>query len=35
MGHELDSDTTPIEAGLAFATRKSGGFIGSEALTGK
>ena len=32
MGHELDGDVTPIEAGLAFATRKSGGFIGAEAL---
>jgi len=33
MGHELDSDVTPIAAGLDFATRKSGGFIGAEALT--
>jgi len=32
MGHELDGDTSPIEAGLIFATRKSGGFIGFEAL---
>lgn len=32
MGHELDSDTTPVQAGLSFATRKSGGYIGSEAL---
>ncbi len=32
MGHELDSDTSPIEAGLAFATRKGGGFIGYEAM---
>lgn len=32
MGHELDSDVTPIGAGLDFATRKSGGFIGAEAL---
>lgn len=32
MGHELDSDTTPIDAGLGFATRKAGGFIGFEAL---
>jgi 4-methylaminobutanoate oxidase (formaldehyde-forming) len=32
MGHELDSDVTPIEAGLDFATRKSGGFIGAAAL---
>lgn len=32
MGHELDGDTTPIEAGLMFATRKSGGFLGFEAV---
>lgn len=32
MGHELDSDTSPIEAGQMFATRKSGGFIGFDAL---
>lgn len=32
MGHELDSDMTPITAGLDFAVRKSGGFIGAEAL---
>ncbi|MCV2874316.1 FAD-dependent oxidoreductase [Defluviimonas sp. WL0050] len=32
MGHELDSDVSPIEAGLDFATRKSGGFIGFDAL---
>ena len=32
MGHELDGDTTPIAAGLDFAVRKSGGFIGAEAL---
>ncbi|MGB1209222.1 MAG: glycine cleavage T C-terminal barrel domain-containing protein, partial [Paracoccaceae bacterium] len=32
MGHELDSDVTPIDAGLGFATRKSGGFIGADAL---
>ena len=32
MGHELDSDVTPITAGLDFATRKTGGFIGAEAL---
>ena len=25
MGHELDGDLTPIEAGLDFATRKTGG----------
>ncbi|PSL20049.1 GcvT family protein [Shimia abyssi] len=32
MGHELDSDVSPIEVGLDFATRKKGGFIGAEAL---
>ena len=32
MGHELDGDTTPLDAGLAFATRTSGGFIGFDAL---
>ncbi|TDK44490.1 GcvT family protein [Antarcticimicrobium luteum] len=32
MGHELDSDVTPIAAGLDFATRKKGGFIGAGAL---
>jgi glycine cleavage system aminomethyltransferase T len=32
MGHELDGDVTPIDTGLDFATRKSGGFIGAEAL---
>jgi 4-methylaminobutanoate oxidase (formaldehyde-forming) len=33
MGHELDSDVSPVETGLDFATRKSGGFIGAEALS--
>ncbi|MEJ6387877.1 GcvT family protein [Gymnodinialimonas ulvae] len=32
MGHELDSDVTPIAAGLDFAVHKSGGFIGATAL---
>ncbi len=32
MGHELDGDVTPIAAGLDFATRKSGGYVGAEAL---
>ena len=32
MGHELDGDTTPFAAGLDFALRKSGGYIGTEAL---
>ena len=32
-GHELDDDTTPLEAGLArFVKRKRGGFIGAEAV---
>ncbi len=35
MGHELDSDVTPIDAGLDFATRKSGGFVGADALSAK
>ncbi|MDE2911805.1 MAG: FAD-dependent oxidoreductase [Paracoccaceae bacterium] len=33
MGHELDGDISPIEAGLAFATRRSGGFVGFEAMS--
>ncbi len=32
MGHELDGDVSPIEAGLDFATRKKGGFTGFEAM---
>ena len=32
MGHELDGDVTPLRAGLGFALRKSGGFIGAEGL---
>lgn len=32
MGHELDSDVSPIKVGLDFATRKSGGFTGFEAM---
>lgn len=32
MGHELDSDTTPIAAGLDFALRKAGGYIGAKAI---
>ena len=35
MGHELDGDVTPVEAGLDFATRKIGGFIGAEALAAR
>ena len=32
MGHELDSDITPVECGLDFATRNKGGFTGADAL---
>lgn len=32
MGHEIDGDITPIQAGLGFAVRKDGGFIGAQAL---
>ncbi|MEM0947475.1 MAG: FAD-dependent oxidoreductase [Pseudomonadota bacterium] len=32
MGHELDSDITPVDTGLGFATRTSGGFIGADAV---
>ncbi|WP_138473224.1 FAD-dependent oxidoreductase [Poseidonocella sp. HB161398] len=32
MGHELDSDVTPIAAGLGFALRKAGGYIGADAV---
>ncbi len=32
MGHELDGDVTPIDVGLQRMTRKSGGFIGFNAL---
>ena len=32
MGHELDADTTPIDAGLQFTLRKSGGFIGFDSV---
>ena len=32
IGHELDGDVTPIDVGLDFATRRSGGFIGFKAL---
>lgn len=31
MGHELDSDVTPAQAGLDRFTRKSGGFVGYQA----
>jgi 4-methylaminobutanoate oxidase (formaldehyde-forming) len=32
MGHDLDSDITPYEAGLDFLIKKRGGFLGAEAL---
>jgi len=32
MGHELDSDVTPMETGLDGFIRKSGGFVGYESL---
>ena len=32
-GHELDDTTSPLEAGLGrFVKRKTGGFIGAEAI---
>ncbi len=35
MGHELDGDVTPIEAGLDFAVKKDVPFIGSHALAAR
>lgn len=32
MGHELDADVNPIDAGLQAFTRKTGGFTGYDAL---
>ncbi len=32
MGHDLDGDVSPIEAGLAFAVRWESDFIGRDAL---
>ena len=32
MGHELDGDMSPLDVGLLSMTRKSGGFIGFDAL---
>ncbi len=32
MGHDLDSETTPVEAGLEFAVKKTGNFIGADAV---
>ena len=31
-GHELDEETSPIEANLGFAVAKSGSYIGAEAI---
>ena len=35
MGHELDSDVTPIDVGLDFAVKKKADFIGKSALNAK
>ncbi len=35
MGHDLDGDVTPIEAGLDFAVKKGVLFIGSDALAAR
>ena len=32
MGHDLDGDITPVEAGLDFVVKSRGHFIGAEAL---
>lgn len=32
MGHELDSDISPVEVGMAGMAKKTGGFVGAEAL---
>ena len=32
-GHDLDTDTTPAQAGLGFAIRRDKGFIGRDALS--
>jgi len=32
MGHELDGDVSPVDVGLSPMTRKTGGFIGFDAL---
>ncbi|MEM7403695.1 MAG: FAD-dependent oxidoreductase [Pseudomonadota bacterium] len=34
MGHDIDGDTTPLDAGLMFAVRSGGGFVGAAALEG-
>ncbi len=31
-GHDIDTDTTPVEAGLEFAVAKRGDFIGRDAV---
>ena len=31
-GHELDENTSPLEANLGFAVAKTGAYIGSEAI---
>ncbi|MBT5862143.1 MAG: FAD-dependent oxidoreductase [Gammaproteobacteria bacterium] len=33
MGHELDSDISPVQVGMAGMAAKTGGFVGAEALT--
>ena len=33
MGHELDSDVTPVDVGLQAFTRKAGGFTGFDSLS--
>ncbi len=33
MGHDLDADVTPVEAGLEFTVKTRGGFIGAEAVS--
>ncbi|WP_305985321.1 FAD-dependent oxidoreductase [Roseibium sp. MMSF_3544] len=35
MGHELDSDMTPVDVGLDAMTRKAGGFLGAEAVAAR
>lgn len=32
MGHELDSDISPVQVGMAGMAAKTGGFVGAEAL---
>ena len=32
MGHELDGETTPYDAGLSFAVKRHRNFVGSDAL---